>query len=122
MHEVDLNMVRGLHCALVLVPCLIVIASQIERDAQLVLHSLLQEDYPRCSSVDFDNQRLVCEIWDASDEQELLGSQSCSADNRAGHGFVQGCPDGSLNRTCVLPWRSVILFKRMRRLWKNPKP
>ena len=64
----------------------------------LFRHLILHEDYPRCHSVDFANEMLVCEIWDATDKDALR--PTCGAGLQSRHHF-NTCPDGSGNQTCV---------------------
>jgi len=70
-----------------------------DRELQyLFTHQILHEDYPRCRSLDFDDQRLVCEVWDSSDKDGLR--RTCGAGQHSVH-RRRGCPDGSRNQTCV---------------------
>ena len=65
------------------------------------LETFLQSaTYPRCSSVDFQNEHEVCQIDDASDERYLAcqGHESCIESQSSG--MPLACPDGSVSKVC----------------------
>ena len=73
-----------------------------DRELQYVFTNLiLHQDYPRCSSLDFNYQRLICEIWDATDEAALWCPADQACGGQCGSLPVSPCPDGSTKKTCM---------------------
>ena len=72
------------------------------QELQLVLqHHILHKVYPRCQSVDFSRQQLVCEIWDKTDEDTFICMGRLNCPDGYNHLILaSSCADGSFKKTC----------------------